>query len=52
MLSLNHPIADLVGADYNPRRIDDAEAKRRFPDKGKAFLTCRNFQFGAHRFRE
>lgn len=28
MLSLNHPIADLVGADYNPRRIDDGAVER------------------------
>lgn len=32
--------------------FDDAEARRRFPDKGEAFLSCRNFQFGAHHFRE
>lgn len=32
--------------------FDDAEARRRFPQLGAEFLTCRNFQFGAHHFRE
>lgn len=38
--------------DARPIKFDDSEAKRRFPGLSKAFLTCRNFQFGAHRFRE
>jgi hypothetical protein len=28
-------------------RFTDAQALEFFPDKAKAFLTCRNFQFGA-----
>lgn len=32
--------------------FDDAEARRRFPDRSEAYLSCRNFQFGAHHFRE
>jgi len=28
MLDLNHPIAELVGADYNPRRIDPSAIER------------------------
>lgn len=28
MLTLNHPIADLQGADYNPRRIDPSAVER------------------------
>jgi ParB family chromosome partitioning protein len=28
MLSLNHPLADLKGADYNPRRIDPSAIER------------------------
>ena len=31
-------------------KFDDAAARSRFPGRGDAFLTCRNFQFGAHRF--
>ena len=30
--------------------FSDAAAKERFPDRGKEFLTCRNFQFGAQYF--
>lgn len=43
-------VIGIEGADYLP--FDDAEARRRFPDRGEAFLSCRNFQFGAHHFRE
>jgi hypothetical protein len=32
-------------------QFDDAAARARFPDKGEEFLTCRNFQFGAHHFQ-
>jgi hypothetical protein len=31
--------------------FDDRAARRLFPDRGSHFLTCRNFQFGAHHFR-
>jgi hypothetical protein len=31
-------------------KFDDAEARRRFPERDKTFLTCRNFQFGAYHF--
>lgn len=31
--------------------FDDRAARERFPTRGKEFLTCRNFQFGAHHFR-
>lgn len=30
--------------------FDDAVARRMYPDKGRDFLTCRNFQFGAQYF--
>jgi len=30
--------------------FDDKAAKRLFPNRGAAFLTCRNFQFGAQHF--
>jgi hypothetical protein len=30
--------------------FDANQARQRFPEKSEAFLTCRNFQFGAHRF--
>jgi hypothetical protein len=43
-------VIEIDGADYLP--FDDAEARRRFPHRGEAFLSCRNFQFGAHHFRE
>ena len=43
-------VIELNGCDLIP--FNEAEAARRFPDKGAAFLTCRNFQFGAHYFRE
>lgn len=37
----------------NVKRIvfDDSKAKLLYPEKGKEFLTCRNFQFGASYFR-
>lgn len=39
---------------YDCERIqfDDTEARRRFPHLSEAYLSCRNFQFGAHHFRE
>lgn len=37
------------GARFMP--FDDRAARQLFPDRGKHFLTCRNFQFGAHHFR-
>lgn len=37
------------GARFMP--FDDRAARQLFPDRGKQFLTCRNFQFGAHHFR-
>jgi hypothetical protein len=40
----------ILNADYLP--FDDAEARRRFPHLSEAYLSCRNFQFGAHHFRE
>lgn len=43
-------VIEINGCDLIP--FDNAEALRRFPDKGLTFLTCRNFQFGAHYFRE
>lgn len=30
--------------------IEDKQARARFPEKAKAYLTCRNFQFGAQYF--
>ena len=30
--------------------FDDNAAKDRYPEKGREFLTCRNFQFGAQYF--
>jgi hypothetical protein len=41
---------EIDGADF--LEFDDHAARRLFPEKGEAFLTCRNFQFGAHHFRE
>lgn len=35
-------------ADCESINFNDAPAMRLFPDLNKAFLTCRNFQFGAH----
>ena len=32
--------------------FDDKAARSRFPGRGADFLTCRNFQFGAHHFPE
>lgn len=32
--------------------FDDLAAKTLHPNKGKAFLTCRNFQFGSHHFKK
>ncbi len=43
-------VVSILGADYLP--FDDVEARRRFPDLSEAYLSCRNFQFGAHHFRE
>lgn len=31
--------------------FDDRAARELYPERGKQFLTCRNFQFGAHLFR-
>jgi hypothetical protein len=31
--------------------FDDRAARELHPQRGKEFLTCRNFQFGAHHFR-
>jgi hypothetical protein len=31
--------------------FNDAAARNRFPNLGRDFLTCRNFQFGAHYFK-
>ena len=33
-----------------PLPFTDEAARRRYPDKGPEFLTCRNFQFGAQHF--
>jgi hypothetical protein len=30
--------------------FDDTIAKEKYPNLGKEFLTCRNFQFGCHYF--
>lgn len=43
-------VVEISGCDLIP--FDDAEARRRFPAKGSAYLSCRNYQFGAHHFRE
>lgn len=32
--------------------FDDVAARRRFAGRGSEFLTCRNFQFGAHFFTD
>lgn len=34
--------------DCETINFNDEAATRLFPELGKAFLTCRNFQFGAH----
>lgn len=36
----------------NVKRLDfdDSKALACYPDRNKTFLTCRNFQFGAHMF--
>lgn len=34
-------------ANAAPVRFSDAQAREFYPGKGRAFLTCRNFQFGA-----
>jgi len=41
-------VIEIDGCDFV--EFDDKAARRRFPDKGEAFLSCRNFQFGAHYF--
>lgn len=43
-------VLSILGADFIA--FDDTEARRRFPHLSEAYLTCRNFQFGAHHFRE
>jgi hypothetical protein len=43
-------VAQIAGADHIS--FDDTEARRRFAHLGEAYLSCRNFQFGAHHFRE
>jgi hypothetical protein len=43
-------VISILGADYLP--FDEAEARRQFPQLSEAYLSCRNFQFGAHHFRE
>jgi hypothetical protein len=43
-------IVSVLDADF--LSFDDAEARRRFPALSEAYLSCRNFQFGAHHFRE
>lgn len=43
-------VVSILGADYIS--FDDREARRRFPNLSEAYLSCRNFQFGAHHFRE
>lgn len=42
----------IVLTDAQRIEFDGREAARRFPHLGRDFLTCRNFQFGAHHFRE
>jgi hypothetical protein len=37
--------------DCEPIAFDDEAARERFPDKGRVFLTCRNYQFGAFQFQ-
>jgi hypothetical protein len=39
----------MKGARFLP--FDERAARQRFPHLGSHFLTCRNFQFGAHHFR-
>jgi len=34
--------------DCEKINFDDTAAARLFPDLGRSFLTCRNFQFGAY----
>lgn len=43
-------VVEIAGADHIA--FDDTEARRRFPHLSEAYLSCRNFQFGAHHFRE
>lgn len=38
--------------DCESIQFDDTEARRRFPHLNESYLSCRNFQFGAHYFRE
>lgn len=39
---------DILRADnFKMLSITAKEAEQRFPNKGRPFLTCRNFQFGA-----
>jgi hypothetical protein len=39
---------EILGAEALP--IDGLVARRAFPSRNSAFLTCRNFQFGAQYF--
>jgi hypothetical protein len=44
----NGDVLVVTGAEQIP--FDDKAARALFPERSKAFLTCRNFQFGAARF--
>lgn len=38
-------VVTVTGAEAVP--FSDEQARLHYPDKGRAFLTCRNYQFGA-----
>lgn len=52
---INGPLytgAEFVVDDAEIITFDDKAARELYPDKGPKFLTCRNFQFGAHHFKQ